>query len=143
MTIIDRRRFYYTFCLLVTAGCISTLALACKDAIQDPDESDIVFPDSAVSFTRHVEPLLQQRCAFIGCHAGSLPAAELDLSTPSYQSLKNHLPILIIAGEPDNSLLVQRITGAFPPRMPLNRQSLTQNQINGIKQWIREGAVLN
>jgi hypothetical protein len=40
-------------------------------------------------------------------------------------------------------LLVQRIDGRIAPRMPLNSQALTTNQINGIKKWIDEGAMNN
>jgi hypothetical protein len=115
----------------------------CKDNNPISNLSDIVFPDSAVSYSRHVQPLFQQRCAFSTCHAGSSAAAGLDLTSPSYHNLLNHQPRLVTSGEPDNSLLVQRLEGTVGPRMPLNSLPLTQNQIRGIRRWILEGAAPN
>jgi hypothetical protein len=122
--------------LLVISGC--------KDkGITDPAVSDIVFPASNVSYSQHVDPLFQQRCAFGGCHYGPSPAGGLDLTRPSYEALRNHFPALVVVGEPSNSILVQKIEGTLQPRMPYNRQPLTDNQINGIRTWISEGALNN
>lgn len=113
----------------------------CKDDIQNANP--IIFPDSNISYGKHVEPLFQQRCALAGCHAGSNPQAGLNLTTPSYSNLMNHEPRLVIAGESNNSLLAQRIDGRITPRMPFNSTPLTDNQIKGIKKWIDEGGVNN
>ena len=116
----------------------------CKDeGPSDPDVSDIVFPASNVSYSQHVDALFQQRCAFSGCHAGASPQRGLDLLAPSYNNLRDHLPTLVIAGEPDNSLLVQMLEGTVQPRMPYNRTPLTANQLTGIRTWITEGALNN
>lgn len=119
--------------------------LGCEDENPVSDEgSNIIFPDSGVSYSQHVEPLFQQRCALSGCHAGSSPTAGLNLTTPSYHNLvNNHQPRLVTSGEPQNSLLVQRLDGTIGQRMPLNRQALTPNQINGIRKWIQEGVPNN
>jgi len=119
------------------------LLSSCKDEIANPSVNPIVFPQANVSFAQHVEPLFQQRCALVGCHAGGNPAAGLDLSTPAYNKLMNHQPRLVVSGEGNNSLLSQRIDGRFPPQMPLNRDPLNANQISGIKKWIDEGALNN
>jgi hypothetical protein len=50
---------------------------------------------------------------------------------------------LVVGGAPNNSLLVQRLNGTIPPIMPTNQNPLTSNQINGVKQWIKEGAKNN
>lgn len=128
--------------VVVTFGLLLIIS-SCKDQIEDPNVNPIVFPSSNVSFSQHVETLFQQRCAFIGCHAGSSPAAGLDLSTPAYSKLMNHQPRLVNAGTSNNSLLVQRIDGRLSPQMPFNREPLTANQINGIEKWIDEGALNN
>lgn len=119
------------------------LLLSCKDELTGVDDSSIVFPAANVSFGRHVEPLLQQRCAVSGCHAGSTPAAGLNLQTPAYSNLMNHQPRLVVAGAGNNSLLIQRLDGRIQPRMPLSGNPLNQNQIDGIKKWIDEGALNN
>jgi hypothetical protein len=119
------------------------IVASCKDQIVDPNVNPIVFPDANVSYSKHVDPLFQQRCALGGCHAGSSAQAGLDLLAPSYSSLINHQPRLVTAGASNNSLLVQRIDGRLAPQMPYMSQPLNANQINGIKKWIDEGAKNN
>jgi hypothetical protein len=133
-----KRVFFSTFfVLLILTSCA-------KENIVGDESTDIVFPlDSTISYSRHIEPLFQQRCAFSGCHGGSQPAAGLNLTTPSYNSLMNHQPRLVVAGEPNNSYLIQRLDGTLPPRMPFNATPLTQNQLDGIKKWISEGTENN
>lgn len=127
---------------MVLACCVLSTP-SCKDEIADPSANPIVFPESNVSFTKHIEPLFQQRCALAGCHAGSNATAGLDLSIPAYSKLMNHQPRLVISGASNNSLLAQRIDGRIIPQMPFNRDPLNANQINGIKKWIDEGAMNN
>jgi len=128
---------------LILAGLLA-LVPGCKDeGPSDPDVSDVVFPASGVSYGQHVDALFQQRCAFSGCHAGANPQRGLDLLAPSYDALRNHLPTLVISGEPENSLLVQMLEGTVQPRMPYNRTPLTANQLTGIRTWISEGALNN
>ena len=116
---------------------------SCKDQVVDPNTNPVDFPTSKVSFSQHVQPLFQTRCAFTGCHAGSNPAAGLDLSSPAYNSLMNHQPRLVIAGVSNNSLLIWRLDGRQLPQMPFNAQPINTNQLTGMKKWIDEGAQNN
>ncbi len=126
---------------LVLAQILVALS-SCKDTIADTDQPiNVVFPDSNVSYSQHVEPLFQQGCAFGQCH-GSASAGGLNLETPSYSKLMNR-PGLVVPRQSNNSVLVQRLEGRLGSRMPLNRTPLTQNQVNGIKKWIDEGAAIN
>ncbi len=127
----------------VFAIAMMLLVGSCKDQIADPNVNPIVFPDANVSYSKHVDPLFQQRCALSGCHAGSSAQAGLDLFAPSYSSLINHQPRLVNPGASNNSLLVQRIDGRLAPQMPYMSQPLNVNQIGGIKKWIDEGAKNN
>jgi hypothetical protein len=112
---------------------------SCKNELVDagslPD-----FPASNVSYSQHVEPVFQVRCTASGCHSGNLPANGLSLTAPSYSGLMNHQPRLVVSGESNNSILIQRLDGRLQPRMPYLLEPLTQNQITGIKKWIDEGA---
>jgi len=128
---------------LLVAIAVAMSLSSCKDEITDPNLNPIVFPDSNVSYSKHVDPLFQQRCAISGCHAGSSSQRGLDLFAPSYSSLINHQPRLVISGVSNNSLLLQRIDGRLAPQMPYMSQPLNANQINGIKKWIDEGAKNN
>ena len=116
---------------------------SCKDQITDPNTNPVVFPTSKVSFSQHVQPLFQTRCAFAGCHAGSNPAAGLDLTCPAFNSLLSHQPRLVVAGASSNSLLIERLDGRIAPQMPFNAQSINANQLAGMKKWIDEGAQNN
>ncbi|MGH2568755.1 MAG: hypothetical protein ACRDGA_10470 [Bacteroidota bacterium] len=121
---------------------VSCTLLSCKDDVTGGGSS-IVFPDSNVSFTQHVQPLFHERCTASGCHSGGAPQAGLNLVPPSYNSLMNHTPRLVVAGESNNSLLIQRLDGRIQPRMPFNQEPLTQNQLTGVRKWIDEGAQNN
>lgn len=127
------------FILLVSSGLFS-----CKDTQTNPS-SEIIFPDSNVSFSKHVGPLFQQKCAPSPCHGGSAPAPTnngLNLEYPSYTVLINRTG-LVLPGDANHSTLVQHLDGSLSPMPPPNFPQLTQNQITGIKTWINEGAKYN
>jgi hypothetical protein len=102
--------------------------------------SDILFPDTNVSYSLHVQPLFTQTCTFSGCHNDASRSGNLSLT--NYQNATQPIGV-IVAGDPDGSRLYQRIQGIGGPRMPLNRAPLNDNQINGIRTWIQEGALNN
>lgn len=131
--------------LLVTSFFIA----GCKkdDGIVGPDgsPSDVIFPPSNVSYSQHVQRLFNQTCALVGCHSSQ--------EGPDALKLDNHYNAVfqgvrggrvIYPGSPETSPLVFRIEGRLPPRMPPNTTNpLNQNQINGIRTWIAEGALNN
>ena len=117
------------------------LALSCKK-VEDITgiDDELILPEKNLSYSRHIQPLFDRRCAISGCHDDKTRASNLSLT--SYENATAR-PGIIIPRDPENSVLVMRIEGRLQPRMPLNMAPLTQNQINGIKQWIREGALNN
>jgi hypothetical protein len=137
-----KRLFSRLVLLFAPVAIIAALCLSsCKD--QRPNTSGFILPDSNVSYTRDIDPLFAQTCLGSQCHSGSSPAQDLNLEPPSYSNLMNHVPRLVISGDPTSSLLAQRLDGTVPPVMPSNQNPLTANQIHGIKQWIKEGARFN
>ena len=127
---------------VIIAG-LALFSPSCKDEIADPNVDPVIFPSSNVGYSNHVQALFNQRCAFGGCHGGSNPAAGLDLTTPSFSRLMNHVPRLVVSGVSNNSLLIQRLDGRIGPQMPYNSQPLNPNQLAGIRKWIDEGAQNN
>jgi hypothetical protein len=117
--------------------------LSCKDQTNQNLTSNIVFPDSLVSFSKQVEPLFRQTCVAAGCHGGSQPAANLNLDSDAWHSLIDYSPPIILPKNGTNSILVMRLDGRIAPQMPLRSQPLTINQIKGVKKWIDEGAKYN
>ncbi|MGA9117635.1 MAG: hypothetical protein WB626_12755 [Bacteroidota bacterium] len=117
----------------------------CKDepaAGPDGSPSDVVFPLSGVRYGLHVDLLFRQTCALAGCHDDGQHTSPLQLT--SHANTVYNSPIgTIIPTRPDESNLVLRIENRLGQRMPLNRNPLNQNQINGIRTWIAEGAQNN
>jgi Planctomycete cytochrome C len=130
--------------IAAAAGVVAlTLALSCKDSNPvgpDGSPSDVVFPADSVSYSQSVQVLFNQTCALPSCHSSGEGVDRVKLD--NYQNLRfgvNGLSV-VIPGSPDQSELVLRIEGRTGDRMPINRNPLNQNQINGIRTWIAEGA---
>jgi hypothetical protein len=125
---------------LVSVMLLSLLSPSCKDQTLGP-RTEIVFPDSNISFINYVEPLFRQKC--VSCHNSSLPNGNLNLDVDNmWQALIDYQGF-VIPGHGDTSPLVLCLEGEsdFPPMPP--GHPLTTNQINGIKKWIDEGALYN
>lgn len=115
--------------------CAAVLLGGCDDDLIDsPDQ--IVFPETDVSYLRHVQPLFNVSCNFSGCHSLESRAGDLALTSHFDATLKAGM---VIPGEPDRSLLVQIIRGTSPH--PASFQArVNQNHKDGIAQWVLEGA---
>ncbi len=142
---INKRSFsVVVLVLLPLVGSLLLFSSSCEDSVPSGSTPDVVFPDSGVSYSRHVEAVFANACAFAGCHAGSSPANGLNLERPSYRALMDHFPQLVIQRDGENSLLVMYLDGrASPPMPPRDRPQLTQNQILGIRRWVTEGGLNN
>lgn len=130
-----------TLFALVICGCGVWLLQSCKDSNPTGpggSPSNVVFPDSNVSYSAHVQPLFDQACAFAGCHDNGANQSQLKLT--SYGNAVLTIPGIVVPGNPDGSVLVLRIQGSVGQRMPINGNPLNQNQITGIRKWISEGA---
>lgn len=113
-------------------------------------------PADSVTLSADVQPILTANCALSGCHAGSQPAANQNLSSgltfsntvnvPAQQvpALRRVRPFL-----PDSSYLVQKIQGTQATvggsggRMPLGGAPLSSAEIQTIRAWIAAGAPNN
>jgi hypothetical protein len=110
---------------------------ACDSGTTNAD--DIVFPSSSVSYAQHVQPLFNLRCSTFGCHDDQTRAGNLRLT--SYIALTER-PGIVVPGNSTSSLLIQRIDGRLPH--PVNIPIIiNQNQLDGMKKWIDEGAKNN
>ncbi len=127
---------------LLAGMAVVTCALmgGCKDVnpLTGESPSSVVFPATKVSYGKQVQPLFDQACNNVGCHDDGQHESDLKLTT--YDNTVRMLPGIVIPLKPDQSLLVLRIQGSIGPRMPPSGNPLNQNQINGIRTWIAEGA---
>ena len=127
----------------IVAVTVLSLALpACKTTLSSPTgQTEIVFPASNISYIRYVQPLFNLKCNFSGCHDDGTQAGNLSLT--NYFSA-TAVPGVIVPGDTVHSILIQRITGTIQPLMPPPpAPPLNQNQIQGLKKWIAEGAKYN
>lgn len=124
---------------LMTLAVSSLIILSCEEITKPDDSLDkIVFPDSHVSYNRHVQPLFNIACATSGCHDVKTKADDLDL-TDHFGTLYSKSGV-VVPKDTSLSRLIWNIEGRpgsapMPPQRPLNN-----NQIQGLKTWIMEGA---
>jgi DNA-binding beta-propeller fold protein YncE len=90
-----------------------------------------------VSFHADVRPILQRKCQ--GCHQPAKPNGKLMLTTFENLLKGGEGGPAIEPGKPDDSILVEQITGD-PPAMPQNAPPLSAKEVELIKRWITEGA---
>lgn len=103
---------------------------------------DVVFPDSLVSYTQHIEPFLRVKCSFCPCHCLS-PQNGASVMTDYFALFSSENLGLIIPLKPDNSLIVQVIEEKIPHNPYFQANYINANQKHGIRQWIIEGAKNN
>lgn len=123
---------------------LSAAVPACKDTVvpnQGDSPSNVLFPARDVSFTYHVQPLFNQACNYTGCHDAGAHQSPLKLT--GYGELVLTIPGIVVSGQPDQSMLVFRVEGRVGQRMPPGNYPLNQNQINGVRTWVAEGAKNN
>ncbi len=129
--------FVGIFVLIFSAGFV----MSCKDSSTNPDPNHIVFPDTGVSYGKHIQPLFNLTCAFSGCHSGDT-YDQFGFALDSYEDMTATQGIRIIipkngAASPLYLSLIGKAPGA---QMPLDKPALNSNQIKGIKSWIDAGA---
>lgn len=111
-----------------------------KDHIVGSDHSNT---RPTVLYRRDIQPIFDDQC--ILCHGkqGRLKRGGLDVT--SYDSLMagGNSGAVIIPGDATKSLLVKRITGVIFPQMPNGVPPISDNEINLIITWIKEGALNN
>jgi hypothetical protein len=114
--------------------------IGCDDTSTNIDDKEI--PASNVSYSQHIQPVFNIKC--VNCHGVGTTEAGLDLTTWSGTVAD---PRIVVDSLPDNSVLVWTVEGrpGFPFMPPIGSpyRALTQNQINGVKTWIKEGAKNN
>lgn len=94
--------------------------------------------DTEPSYTKDVKPFMAKYC--VDCHGAGKPKAGLDVST--YEDLiKGGKKKAIVAGKPDDSLLVKTLDGSAKKMPPKKAEKQpTEKEIEVIKAWIKAGA---
>ncbi len=94
-----------------------------------------------VDFVRDIQPIFQTSCS--PCHMSETPKAELRLDVKALALKGGISGQVILPGNSKDSRLLHRVLGLNgEKRMPLGREALSPAQIDLIKRWIDEGAVM-
>jgi len=92
-----------------------------------------------VDYATEVKPIFKAHCN--ACHSGADAAAKLDLTSAASAMKGGQSGKLVVAGNPDASLLLIRILGkGGNPQMPMGFPALPADQIETIRTWIAQGA---
>lgn len=136
-------KFFYIV-IILSFFLFLRLVVGCGTQVIGPD-TKIVFPDSLISYINNVEPFMRVKCSYIGCHCEPPNNGYNASNMSNYFSLFNTDNLgLIISGNPNGSRLIQILDGRLPHTYYLFPQGyITQNQLNGMKRWIQEGAKNN
>ena len=121
---------------------ILTVFWGCKDSVTGAQIDSVVIPNSNVSYSKYIQPVLNVKC--INCHGVSSTDGGVNLTSWSNTTADANV---VFPGYPDNSSLVNVIQGraGFPPMPPLGSPyaSMNANQVQGVRTWIKEGAKNN
>src|SRR5215467_1741728 len=94
----------------------------------------------SVDFSRDIRPILNQNCS--SCHGGVRQKSGVSFSfrEEALGKGKSERPT-IVPGDPAASELIKRVTSQDPEtRMPFHAASLSSEQIDLLRRWIKEGA---
>jgi hypothetical protein len=93
----------------------------------------------AVDFEAQVAPILTMRC--LECHNDATAAASLVLTRAESALRGGESGEAIVAGEPEESLLLEKVVeGEMPPKRQGRSQKLSEPEIAVLRTWIASGA---
>jgi uncharacterized membrane protein len=96
-------------------------------------------PAGDVEFARDVMPILEKTC--VECHGPDKVKARLRMDSVAGLQKGGKSGALLKPGDPDNSLMMRRVLGLDgEDQMPLDKDPLTEAQIDTLRRWIAAGA---
>jgi hypothetical protein len=121
--------------VLISLFLISTTSLSLELMADDLAIND----EDVRYFERKIRPILAERC--YSCHSGEAKSPRGGLRLDNHQSLHQggDSGPAIIAGSPDESLLIQSIAYTGDLKMP-PKGKLPDSEIRDLTEWIRRGA---
>lgn len=95
-------------------------------------------PAGAGAFEKEVAPILVARC--LGCHGEDQQRGGLQMNTFAGIVKGGANGRLVVPGNPNASLIVQRLNATGNQRMPRGGNALSADEIKKISAWISQGA---
>ena len=96
--------------------------------------------EKEIDFSTQIKPILNKNC--ISCHGGVKKNGGFSVlfEEEAFADTKSGHPA-IIPGDPNGSELIKRLTATDPEvRMPYERSPLSEEEIDLLKTWIKQGA---
>ena len=113
------------------------------DPVVDPPPDPVDPPPApGVSYKDDINPILAERCAVGNCH-DNVASGGLNLTTYDNFNKGGKSGAAFVAGDADNSLVVNYIKGIKQPQMPIGGNPLNADEIQLFVDWIDEGAENN
>jgi len=93
----------------------------------------------AVDFMRDVMPIIKDTC--VECHGPEKVKARLRMDSIEGLQKGGKSGPLVKPGDPENSLMLRRVLGLDgEDRMPLDKDPLSEKQIDTLRRWVAAGA---
>ena len=115
--------------LFLVAGCCA------QAAGQGPEPTQ----PGGVSYSREIWPILQRNCQ--GCHQPALKKGLLDVTSYQAFAAGGMSGAVFVPLHPAESLVVAHLTGDQQPRMPVEQDPLSDDEIDLFRRWIEQGAL--
>ncbi|MFH2031181.1 MAG: c-type cytochrome domain-containing protein [Bacteroidota bacterium] len=128
--------------LLFSVFLATVLLISCDDSITNNNIDKVKIPSQNVSYKEYIQPVFNYKCATAECHDDATRAGDYSMTTWTNVRKTN----VVIPYSVETSILAWRIEGlglGIMPPFDLRSVPLTENQIEGIKTWIKEGAENN
>lgn len=104
-----------------------------------PLQAQATTPGKRVDYLRDVKPIFKERC--FACHGALKQEGNLRLDTAAMMRQGGDGGAAIVAGRPDESPLIERITAPdAETRMPPEGAPLSPEEAERIRRWIEQGA---
>lgn len=133
------RNKFLIFIIVIVPVCLS----ACRhNAMVHPVRVCLADTLTSVSFSKNIVPILENKCATVGCHTGNDAAGNLDLdSAVAYSQLLQRGTGYIDTANPKYSLLYSSLLSTADPMPPAGK--LDSCDIVMVLKWITQKAPNN
>ena len=124
---------------ILVLACIAIIYISCDDTVTVQDIDNRTIPDSNVSYSKDIRPILEVKC--VSCHGTNSVEGGVNLTEWTYFVDG----MIVVPYYPENSELVWVLEekATYSHLGKKNYIPFTTNQVRGTKTWIAEGAKNN
>ena len=122
--------------ILIALFIVGVIFSACTWTTGGPGE--LIFAEKDVTYLHHVRPFLELNCSYSICHSTCSFAGGIALV--EYHHIMS-VGSFILPLKPDDSRFIQILENRIVHYTHFYRGNIKDNHIQGIRQWILEGAI--